>query len=130
MECQYFKHGFNLKTSVYDCYRCYMKSYIQEQLGKRVRFFRKIKGYSQEEFAEKIGIATNTLSSIETGNAFMTAPTLEKISITLNVTPKELFSFDEETDEYMYDFVVKHLELFKSNSDRLKILYNFVRGLM
>ena len=43
-----------------------MKSYLQEQLGKRARELRKIKGYSQETFAEEIGIATNTLSSIKT----------------------------------------------------------------
>ncbi len=107
----------------------YMKSLVQEQLGKRVRLFRKIKGYSQETFAEKIGIATNTLSSIETGNAFMTAPTLEKICNILEVTPKELFSFDDESEDFMYDFILKHLELIKSNSERLKIVYNVIKGL-
>ncbi|MBR1461394.1 helix-turn-helix transcriptional regulator [bacterium] len=107
-----------------------MKSYIQVELGKRVRFFRKIKGYSQEEFAEKIGIATNTLSSIETGNAFMTAVTLEKISDILNVRPKELFSFETESEEYMYDFVKNHLELVKTNSERLKVIYNFVKNIV
>ena len=34
-----------------------MKSYIQKQLGKRIQELRKIKGLSQEVFAEKIGIA-------------------------------------------------------------------------
>ena len=107
----------------------YMKSLVQEQLGKRVRLFRKIKGYSQETFAEKIGIATNTLSSIEPGNAFMTAPTLEKICNILEVTPKELFSFEDESEDFMYDFILKHLELIKSNSERLKIVYNVIKGL-
>ena len=74
-----------------------MKSYIQQQLGNRIKELRKIKGLSQEVLAEQIGIATNTLSSIETGNAFMTAQTLEKILEILNITPKELFTFPENT---------------------------------
>ena len=107
----------------------YMKNYIQEQLGKKVRLFRKIKGFSQEIFAEQVGIATNTLSSIETGNAFMTAPTLEKICYVLEVTPQELFSFDDESEDFMYDFILKHIKLIKSNPERLKIVYNVVKGL-
>ncbi len=108
-----------------------MKSYIQQQLGQRIKEFRKIKGYSQEKFAEKIDIATNTLSSIETGNAFMTAPTLEKIIEVLNVTPKDLFSFDEDLDnEDMYASILKNLEFIKNDKERLKIFYNFAKSLV
>ena len=80
-----------------------MKNLIQQQLGKQIQYLRKIHGYSQEAFAEKIGIATNTLSSIERGNAFMTAQTLENITKVLNIQPKELFIFSEYTnDEDIY----------------------------
>ena len=103
-----------------------MKSYIQQQLGQKIKELRKIKGYSQEQFAEKIDIATNTLSSIERGNAFMTAPTLEKIIEVLNVTPKDLFSFDEDLEnEDMYASILKNLEFIKNDRERLKIFYNF-----
>ena len=64
-----------------------MDSYIQQQLGNKIRKYRKLKGLSQEQLAEEIGIATNTLSSIERGNAFMTAQTLEKIIKIFGVTP-------------------------------------------
>ena len=108
-----------------------MKSYIQQQLGRKIKDFRKIKGFSQEIFAEKIGIATKTLSSIETGNAFMTAPTLEKIIEVLNVTPKDLFSFDEDLDnEDMYESILKNLEFIKNDKERLKIFYNFAKSLV
>ena len=56
-----------------------MYTNIQEQLGNRIKKLRKIKGLSQESFAEQIDIAVNTLSSIETGKAFMTSQTLGKI---------------------------------------------------
>ena len=108
-----------------------MKSYIQQQLGQKIKELRKIKGYSQEQFAEKIDIATNTLSSIERGNAFMTAPTLEKIIEVLNVTPKDLFSFDEDLDnEDMYASILKNLEFIKNDRERLKIFYNFAKSLI
>lgn len=108
-----------------------MKSYIQQQLGQKIKELRKIKGYSQEQFAEKIDIATNTLSSIERGNAFMTAPTLEKIIEVLNVTPKDLFSFDEDLEnEDMYASILKNLEFIKNDKERLKMFYNFAKSLI
>ena len=102
-----------------------MKNNIQEKLGKRIRQLRKIKGFSQEVFAEKIDIATNTLSSIETGNAFMTSQTLEKILSTLDVSAAELFTFPEQVSRSdMYAYIVKKLEFIKNDSERLLIFYN------
>lgn len=107
-----------------------MKSYIQQQLGKRIQYLRKIKGYSQEAFAEKIDIATTTLSSIETGNAFMTSQTLEKILEILDITPNELFTFPEQmTNDDMYSYILKKLEFVKNDKERLKIFYNFAKSL-
>ncbi|MBQ8459468.1 helix-turn-helix transcriptional regulator [bacterium] len=104
---------------------------IQKELGQKIRELRKIKGYSQEKFAERIDIATNTLSSIETGKAFMTAPTLEKILETLNITPAELFEFPQvKTQDEMYSFILNKLEFIKSDTDRLKIMYNLVKSLI
>lgn len=108
-----------------------MKSYIQQQLGKKIRDFRKIKGFSQEIFAEKIGIATKTLSSIETGNAFMTAPTLEKIVEVLNVSPKDLFTFDDDLEnEDMYSEILKKLEFIKKDKELLKLFYKFAKSMI
>ncbi|MBP3820884.1 helix-turn-helix transcriptional regulator [bacterium] len=107
-----------------------MKSRLQEQLGKRIQYLRKIKGYSQELFAEKIDIATNTLSSIERGNAFMTAVTLENIAKELNVEPRELFTFSEIDDnQKKYEYIKKSLEFIKDDELRLQILYNVTKGL-
>lgn len=108
-----------------------MKSYIQLQLGKRIKELRKIKGLSQEIFAEQIGIATNTLSSIETGNAFMTAQTLEKILEILNITTKELFTFPENTsNEDLYSSILEKIEFIKNDNERLKIILNVLNGMV
>ena len=62
-----------------------MSSFIQKGLGRRIQELRRDNGYSQEQFAEKIGVAINTLSNIERGNAFMTAQTMESLLKCLGV---------------------------------------------
>jgi transcriptional regulator with XRE-family HTH domain len=107
-----------------------MKNNIQVKLGQRIKFLRKIKGYSQEFFAEKVGIATKSLSSIETGNAFMTSQTLEKIIDVLEIVPSELFTFQEQLpNDDMYSYILKKLEFIKNDDERLKIFYNFAKSL-
>ncbi len=106
-----------------------MKSYIQKQLGEKIKKYRKIKGFSQEQLAEKIGIATNTLSSIERGNAFMTAQTLEKIIEIFNVKPQDIFTFvDNISEEDKYSYILKKLDFIKTDSDKLQIIYNIMKS--
>ena len=108
-----------------------MKDSIQKQLGKRIQYLRKIKNYSQEVFAEKIGIATNTLSNIERGNAFMTAQTLDKILKILDISPAELFSQHEKiTDNEMLKSIQKKLNFIKSDPEKLRIIYYFFNFLI
>ncbi len=107
-----------------------MKTNIQKRLGERIQKLRKLNGLSQETLAEQLGIATNTLSSIETGNAFMTSSTLEKIIETLNVSPQELFTFGDELNNLdMYSYILKKLKSLKHDKDRLKILYSVIKGM-
>lgn len=107
-----------------------MKTNIQKNLGERIQKLRKLNGYSQEALAEQLGIATNTLSSIETGNAFMTSSTLEKIIETLNISPQELFTFENEfTNVDMYNYILHKLKSIKNNTDRLKIIYSVIKGM-
>ncbi|MBR1680835.1 helix-turn-helix transcriptional regulator [bacterium] len=107
-----------------------MKNKTLEQLGKNIQNLRRLHGYSQEEFAEQIGIATNTLSSIERGFAFMTVNTLERISETLKVQPYELFYSSEPKNEIeMYDYIIGKLEIIKNNNYNLSMLYKIVKSL-
>ena len=108
-----------------------MDSYIQQQLGNKIKKYRKLKGMSQEQLAEEIGIATNTLSSIERGKAFMTAQTLEKIIKIFNVTPQEIFSFPNQiSEEDKYSYILNMLDLLKTDSEKMQIIYNVVKGLV
>ena len=39
-----------------------------EKWGRRIRAFRKLKGYTQEEFAKEIGVSVSFLGEVERGN--------------------------------------------------------------
>ncbi len=105
-----------------------MGNYIQKGLGQRIQKLRRDFGYSQEQFAEKIGIAINTLSNIERGNAFMTAQTMEKIIHVLNINPQELFLFsDDFSEEESYKYIIYKVNLIKKNKHKLEILEKFLK---
>ena len=44
-----------------------------EKWGRRIRAFRKLKGFTQEGFAKKLGISVSALGEIERGNRMPTA---------------------------------------------------------
>ena len=110
-----------------------MSKILQKQLGKQIQKLRKERGYSQEKFAEKIGIATTSLSYIETGNGFLTSDTLEKICTVLSIEPYELFLFNERFNNIsptsMYDFISDKLFTLKQYPDKLKEVYIYFKSL-
>ncbi len=108
-----------------------MGNYIQKGLGQRIQKLRRDFGYSQEQFAEKIGIAINTLSNIERGNAFMTAQTMEKIIHVLNINPQELFLFsDDFSEEETYKYIIYKINLIKENKHKLEMLEKFLKHVL
>lgn len=69
-------------------------------LGSNIKYLRKVRNITQEDLAGVIGIHSRQLSKIETGEHFPSCKTLEKVCITLNIQPKELFDFEFLTEEY------------------------------
>lgn len=50
--------------------RAAMEERVRRQyliIGRKIAYYRRLKGYTQEEFAAKIGISPNYLSQIECG---------------------------------------------------------------
>ncbi len=81
---------------------------LRKPLGNKIRFYRKQKGLTQEQLAEKIGIETNTLSNIETGKSFMSFKVFQKLPEILEVQPYEFFIYDENvTAEHKKELVSK-----------------------
>jgi len=63
-------------------------------IGNNIKELRKAKGYKQKDLAEKIQIATNSLSRYETGEREPSIETLEKIADALEVPVSKLIMRD------------------------------------
>lgn len=74
---------------------------IKEAFGANLRQIRKSKKITIETLAEKSGISSRLLSNIEAGDTFVSAESLCKICVALDIEPKELFDF-EWYDKFMY----------------------------
>ena len=102
---------------------------IKKQIGARIKKLRQDRGYSQEQLAEKLGIATRTLCGIEIGKNFFTSDTLEKILETLEITPQDLFMLNYLRPK---DVLINEIiDTIKSIDDREKIetIYKVVMSL-
>ncbi len=104
---------------------------IKKLLGAKISQIRKERGFSQIKFAEMLGLSTNALSIIETGNGFLTAETLEKILEKLNLEPDELFSFGGiKTNEELHSNILKNLETIKSDRTKLAVVDTLLKSLL
>ncbi len=61
-----------------------------EKWGRRIRAFRKLKGYTQEGFARNLGVSTSILGEIERGNRLPTQAFLRDVTERLEITIEEL----------------------------------------
>lgn len=66
-----------------------------EKWGRRIRAFRKLKGHTQEGFAQKLGVSVSVLGEIERGNRMPTKELIYQISHTLDVSMTELSPQDD-----------------------------------
>ncbi|ETT65830.1 helix-turn-helix transcriptional regulator [Paenibacillus sp. FSL H8-0457] len=61
-----------------------------KQLAQRIRAFRKLKGLTQQELAERSGISLAVLGAIERGNRRAEEQMLVQIADVLEITLQEL----------------------------------------
>ncbi|MNC53671.1 anaerobic benzoate catabolism transcriptional regulator [compost metagenome] len=61
-----------------------------KRMGRRVRAFRKLKGYTQQELADSVGISLAVLGAVERGNRRLEDKILNKIADVLGVSAEEL----------------------------------------
>ncbi len=91
---------------------------LKKNLGKRIQTLRKQKKFTQDKFAELIGIDPKSVSKIENGNNYPSPETISSIAKALNVNIYELFVFQPEPD---YEEMKR--EIINSLDDKQKILY-------
>lgn len=101
---------------------------IKKQLGQQIKKLRQERGYSQEQFAEKLGIATRTLCGIEIGKNFFTSNTLEKILEILEITPQDLFRINHyQPREDLESEIIETIRGIKDR-EKIEIIYKIVKS--
>ena len=54
---------------------------VEKTIGKRIQILRKQKGFTQQQFAEMVGLSTNYLSDLERGKS---SPRMDKLVAIIN----------------------------------------------
>lgn len=72
---------------------------LSERFGKLVRRLREENGYSQEDFAFRVGLHQTYVSSVERGERNVTIGTADRIATALGTTLSGLFAELERRSE-------------------------------
>ena len=97
------------------------------QIGQNIRRFRRNRGLTQEQLAERINISVPHMSHIETGSTKLSLPVLVDISDVLNVSTDELLNSDGVMKrDSKYEEVIRILE--QCNYTEVEILTEILKG--
>lgn len=94
-----------------------------EEIGKRIRKYRKLKNLSQEQLAEKINISTTHMSHIETGNTKLNLQVLVDLAKVLEVNTDDLIF--EKKPQFMIDTINNLLS--ECNENQLVFITDIVK---
>lgn len=64
---------------------------VERSIGKRIKEYRKKKGLTQEQLAEKVGLSTNYVSAIERGVNALNLDKLVEVMNCLDCSADEIF---------------------------------------
>lgn len=71
---------------------------VKYEIGNRIRKYRELRGMSQKELAERIGVSNSRVSNWEQGINRPDADILAQLCRVLNVSPSELLDVHLSTD--------------------------------
>ncbi|MBW1692526.1 MAG: helix-turn-helix transcriptional regulator [Deltaproteobacteria bacterium] len=71
-----------------------MSNSVEKLIGARIARMRKEREITQEQLAELVDVATETISRLERGVSMPSLKILEKISYALHISLKDLFDFE------------------------------------
>lgn len=98
---------------------------IKKKIGKRIQYYRKKKGLTQEQLAEMVNISTNHLSAIERGIYGVKLETLVEIINIIDCTADDIF-----TDVLKIEYKVKASrltdELKKLDSEKQNMIFDII----
>ena len=104
---------------------------IKKELCKKIKKFRMAKGYTQDKLSEMADISQRALSSIELGENFVTAETLDKLLSALDITSEELFATNNVKDPVdLIKNINQNISLIADDAEKLEIIYNLTNSLV
>ena len=102
---------------------------IKKLLGRKIKQYRILRGFSQEKLAELLNISQRTLSGIECGNNFLTSQTMDKILNVLNISPDELFYVEYlKSDKELTAELISDIKSLKGED--LQLVYKIVKAVI
>ena len=104
---------------------------LKENLGKNIQKYRKLNKLTQEKLAEAVDVDINSISSIERGKYFPTPDNLVKISIALNTSLSDLFTFHpfESCEEYEKE-IKNNINLIRNDMVKLSAVNAFIKNIL
>jgi len=102
---------------------------LKEMIGSRIQQIRNKKRITQDHLAEKVGISSKYLSSIERGKENPTLNTILKLAQSLDVMPDEFFTqLAIEDPAKRKSMIIEMLD--EADEDQLKIVYKVMSVMM
>ena len=103
---------------------------VKKELGLKIKKIRQKEGLTQEQFAEKINIATRTLAGIEIGESFVSAQTIENILNFTDLSFEDFFisSHLRPTEDLLNDISL-YLDKIKDDREKVENIYKVVKVL-
>lgn len=103
---------------------------IKQELGKRIKALRIKHGYTQEKLSEIIDISQRALSSIESGENFVTSDTIDKLLVAFDMTIEDFFATNKfKTSQELLSLIERNLSKLKDNPEKLEIIFNLTNSL-
>ena len=104
---------------------------VKRLLGRKIKQYRVLKGFTQEELAEKLNISQRTLSGIECGTNFWSSNTLEKILEVFDISLEEMFYFNYlKSDKEIVNELINDIKAYADDTQKLQTIYKVVKAII
>lgn len=99
---------------------------IKQLFGKKIKEYRKKKNLTQAQLAELVNVDDKHISCIESGKNFPSADLIERLALSLEVEPKDLFEFYYLQDTKDLKSDINNM-VAKLNQEELVLTHKYIR---
>ena len=104
---------------------------VKRLLGRKIKQYRVLKGFTQEELAEILNISPRTLSGIECGTNFLSSNTLEKILEVFDISLEEMFYFNYlKSNKEIVNELINDIKAYADDTQKLQTIYKVVKAII